>query len=64
MSEQNSNNQVSISKTNKLIYANGIKKTTFTNTINEPDIEGLKRKINSITQYQKPYISKVFYQPL
>ena len=26
MSEQNSNNQISISKTNKLLYDNGIKK--------------------------------------
>jgi hypothetical protein len=64
MSEQNSNNQISISKTNKLLYDNGIKKTTFTNTINETDVEGLKRKINSITQYQKPYISKVFFEVL
>ena len=60
MSEQNSNNQVSINKTNKFLYGSGIKKTTFTSTINETDVEGLKRKINSITQYQKPYISKVF----
>ena len=64
MLEQNSNNQVSISKTNKLIYDSGNKKTTLTNTINETDVEGLKRKINSITQYQKPYISKVFFEVL
>ena len=59
MLEQNSNNQVSISKTNNLVYDSGNKKTTLTNTINETDVEGLKRKINSITQYQKPYISKL-----
>ena len=29
MLEQNSNNQISISKTNKLIYDNGNKKTTL-----------------------------------
>jgi len=39
MLEQNSNNQVSISRTKKLFYDNGIKKTTFTNTINETDSE-------------------------
>ena len=59
MIEQDSNNQISINKTNKLLYDSRIRKTTFTNTINETDAEGLKRKINSITQYQKPYISKL-----
>jgi len=64
MLEQNSNYQVSINKTNKLLYDSANKKTTFTNIINETDVEGLKRKINSITQYQKPYISKLFYEVL
>jgi hypothetical protein len=35
MLEQNSKNQVSISKTNNLVYDSGNKKTTLTNTINE-----------------------------
>ena len=64
MLEQNSNNQVSINKTNNLVYDSGNKKTTLTNTINETDVEGLKIKINSITQYQKSYISKVFFEVL
>ena len=59
MLEQNYNNQVSISNKNKLLYDSKNKKTTFTNTINEIDVEGLKRKINSITQYQKPYIKSI-----
>jgi hypothetical protein len=42
--------------------------TSFTYAVdtinNEIDIESLKRKIKSITQYQKPYISKLFREVL
>jgi hypothetical protein len=73
MLAQNSDNQqqTSISsKSNQLFKQNNSnnKETavaSFTNkSINEIHIEVLKRKINGITQYQKPYISKLFYEIL
>jgi hypothetical protein len=61
--------QTSTSKSNQLFTENNNKETTvpsFTNNklTNEIDIEVLKRKINGITHYQKPYISKLFYELL
>ena len=73
MLAQNSNDQqqqasIGSNKSNQLFKENNNKETTiaFTNnkSINEIPIEVLKRKINSITQYQKPYISKLFYELL
>lgn len=69
MLAQNSDNQQqnSISKSNQLFKENSNNKETtvsFTKSINEIHIETLKRKINSIIQYQKPYISKLFYEIL
>ena len=56
------------SKSNQLFKENKNKETaaaSFTNKlINEIDIEVLKRKINGIIQYQKLYISKLFYELL
>ncbi|MGI9010419.1 MAG: hypothetical protein ACR2F1_04415 [Nitrososphaeraceae archaeon] len=49
-SSSNNNKETAVSFTNK--------------SINEIHIEVLKRKINGITQYQKPYISKLFYELL
>jgi hypothetical protein len=62
MSEQNLDSQISISQRKKLLNDN--KETISSHTINELNIEDLKRKINSITKYQKPYISKLFSEVL
>ena len=74
MLAQNSDKQqASISNRNNQLFSensNNNKKNTvasFTITnkpITEIDIEALKRKINGITRYQKPYISKLFYDLL
>jgi|SoiMethySBSTD1v2_1073268.scaffolds.fasta_scaffold2576400_1 hypothetical protein len=56
--------QTSTSKSNQLFKENKeTAVTSFTNnkSINEIDIEVLKRKIYGITHYQKLYISKLFY---
>ncbi|MDW0148954.1 MAG: hypothetical protein QOK89_01105, partial [Nitrososphaeraceae archaeon] len=74
MLAQDSDNQqqqnFTSSKSNHLFKANsssnkGTAIVSFTNkSINEIPIEVLKRKINGIIQYQKPYISKLFYELL
>ena len=56
-------------KDNQLFKENNNKETVVTSitnnkSINKIDIEVLKRKINGITHYQKPYISKLFYELL
>jgi integrase len=56
---QNSDNQ--LSNKNNISNSKQNNDVSFTSKpINEIDIEFLKRKINNITQYQKPYISKSF----
>jgi hypothetical protein len=75
MLAQDSDNQqqqnFTSSKNNHLFKENsssnkGTAIVSFTNnkSINEIQIEVLKRKINGIIQYQKPYISKLFYELL
>ena len=73
LDDQQQQNSTSNSKSNQLFKENNNSNnnketavTSFTNnkSINEIHIEVLKRKINGIIQYQKPYISKLFYELL
>jgi len=60
MLAENSDNQQLFNENNKETTV-----TSFaTKSINDIHIEALKRKIKSVTQYQKPYISKLFYEIL
>ena len=69
-SDNQQQQNITSSKSNHLFNENsssnkGTAIVSFTNkSINEIQIEVLKRKINGIIQYQKPYISKLFYELL
>ena len=62
MLTQNSYNKQNINNSNQLFHD---KTNTFlTKSFDDLNIESLKIKINNITQYQKPYISKLFNELL